>query len=612
MALVFFQGTLILGYWASRKLAPNPQARWIVAALAATGATVQTYPSASPNDLWAAASMLLPWAGVAVGLFCTTPLLQARQDDPADYGIYSWSNAGAFIGLASYPVLVEPNTELATQKWVIVGGALATALVGMRKKRGAPESAGHATAESKEWRAGWLVLPAVSSATSLATTNQLGQEVAAGPLTWTIPLGLFLATYVYAFGQKTPRGINRWVAIIGGAASIVAVTNVRMPGVIATLVASSIAMLACHLRLAQIKPADSARFYVLNGVGGLLGTASVAFLLPNLTDRLWEVPILFIGATAWAARQREASERAKGFATAAGIGTLAVALYLSAPDVNFETYRSCYSPYRVSDWSDRVIFECGNTIHGVESKEGHPFIHGYYHPDSGVGKAIRREQQRKPGIKVTVVGLGVGNLNRYARPTDRFEFIELDPLVEKIARERFRSLNATNKVTIGDGRRVLAREEAADNDIIVLDAFSGDAVPTHLLTEEAGRLYKARLKKNGTLVINVTNRHLNLLPITKSLADSLGATFYVFHQNRTETNSLNRWVVLDMDGQPPQGRAMWTDQKASIWPLLWQKGGKKSAPLNRHAPLQRSPSAPSKPSLDNSVTEHYRSEHEPA
>jgi hypothetical protein len=281
------------------------------------------------------------------------------------------------------------------------------------------------------------------------------------------------------------------------------------------------------------------------------------------------VPILLIGVTAWAARLAEEGERAKGVAAAAGIGTLAVALYLSAPDVNFEAYRSCYSPYRVSDWSDRVIFECGNTIHGVESKEGHPFIYGYYHPQSGVGQAIRREQQRESSIKVTVVGLGVGNLSRYARPGDCFEYIELDPLVEKIARERFRGLDPTNNVVIGDGRRVLARQQCQDNDIIVLDAFSGDAVPTHLLTHEAGQVYKSRLKNNGTLVINVTNRHLNLLPITKSLADSLGAKFYVVHQDRTPTNSLNRWVVLDLGKQPPQGRAIWTDQRASIWPLLW-------------------------------------------
>lgn len=570
MALVFFQATLIAGYWASRRLAPNPRARWIVSALAFTGLAIQTAPSTSPSDFWAAASMLLPWAGVAIGLFCTTPLLQARQKDPADYGIYSWSNAGAFIGLASYPILVEPYTELAAQKWVVVGGALAVALVGLRKPKAAvQEEPALNPPTGPGWHAGWLILPALSSATSLATTNQLGQEVAAGPLTWTIPLGLFLATYVYAFGQRTHRGINRYVALIGGAAAIVAVTNVRMPGVLATLVASTIAMLACHLRLAQIKPADSSRFYLLNGFGGLLGTATVAFVLPNITDRLWEVPVLLIGVTAWAARLTEATERGKGIATAFGIGALAVALYLSAPAMNFETYRSCYSPYRVSDWSDRVIFECGNTIHGVENKDGFPYIHGYYHPESGVGLAIRREQEKKPSIKVTVVGLGVGNLARYARPADCFEFIELDPLVEEIARSRFRSLSPTNKVTIGDGRRVLARESTPDNDIIVLDAFSGDAIPTHLLTQEAGFIYKTRLKKKGLLAINVTNRHLNLLPITKSLADSLGAEFYVIHQARTETNSLNRWVVLDMDSKPSQGLALWTDQKASIWPLLW-------------------------------------------
>jgi hypothetical protein len=167
----------------------------------------------------------------------------------------------------------------------------------------------------------------------------------------------------------------------------------------------------------------------------------------------------------------------------------------------------------------------GTTNHGIQflDPERSREATAYYGLRSGVAVGLHSfDRQRR--LHVGVVGLGAGTLALYGRQGDTYTFYEIDPLVVSVARSQFSFLSksfADIDTVLGDGRLSLEREEDRTFDILVVDAFSGDAVPTHLLTLEAFRLYKARLAPDGLLAVHITNKYLDLAPVVLSAAASL-------------------------------------------------------------------------------------------
>ena len=179
----------------------------------------------------------------------------------------------------------------------------------------------------------------------------------------------------------------------------------------------------------------------------------------------------------------------------------------------------------------RILF------HGA-IQHGYQFLHpdrqmwhnAYFAEESGIGVALRHHPKRTTGepLRIGLLGLGAGTLLTYGRPGDHIRIYEIDPEVEPTSREYFTYFartEATTEVVLGDGRLSLEREPDQGYDILILDAFSSDAIPMHLLTREAFAVYMRHLRPDGILAANMSNRHVDIKPVLKQLAGVLGLQF---------------------------------------------------------------------------------------
>jgi spermidine synthase len=236
----------------------------------------------------------------------------------------------------------------------------------------------------------------------------------------------------------------------------------------------------------------------------------------------------------------------------------------------------------------------GTTLHGMQAltgaEQGQPLT--YFHRSGPFGQAFTLlPQTARPG-NVAVIGLGVGTLAAYARPDQRWTFYEIDSAVERIARDQtqFNFLERCGdrcRVVIGDARLALARSAGERYDLLVLDAFSSDSIPIHLLTREALTLYLERLAPDGAILFHISNRHLALAPIVGNLAAATGLTalaqfdrtregwvrsrfesdWVVMARKREDLGSLatdSRWQAL----QPSSSVPTWTDDFSNIVSVL--------------------------------------------
>lgn len=571
--VLFYQLLVVAAYYGSRRLGRARRPRAILAGLALSG--LLTLLPQPIRAQWLAPEMrplaaLLPYAGLAAALFCTTPLLHQRQADRRDFSIYAWSNAGALAGLICYPLLGEPFTDLSTQNWVWVAGGLLVCLSGPRAGRLAPDSAAESAGPGKtRWQ--WWVLPAVSSATMLATTNQISYEAAAGPLAWAFPLALFLASYVWAFSgnRQATLGIVAGVGLAALAGSHL-VVEARSPLLLGfALLSGGAAMLACHVWLAASRDANAHGFYSASAIGGALGSALMVLVVPRVTSGPIEFPILTLGILTvagllWSGRVLRPF-LAIGAVVAIGT-TIGADLSRHANDV--ARARTLYGCWRVTRKPHTEYYTLINntTAHGAQDRQDPKIGMTYYGSETGLGRLLAERQASTNGLTLGVVGLGAGTLNRYLRPQDTITYFELDPEVERLARAWFTYLdNPRSRVKPGDGRKSLEQEKRKF-DVIILDAFNGDAIPMHLLTREAGEIYRSHLNTGGALAIHITNAHVDLSPVAAGLARAMSAG--------CEFSSVGtiRWAILRPGAPPPAGEArLWTDQRSSLLGLLKQR-----------------------------------------
>ena len=237
----------------------------------------------------------------------------------------------------------------------------------------------------------------------------------------------------------------------------------------------------------------------------------------------------------------------------------------------------------------------GTTIHGTQllgslARETTPTT--YYAPGSGIGQAMRAAPRLfGPAARIAVVGLGTGTLACYAQPGQNWRIYEIDPAIARIARTRFSYLSRClpgAEIVLGDARLNIAASPAGGRDLIALDAFSSDAVPMHLLTQEAFAAYARALSPRGLLMVHISNRFLDLEPVVAAAARRQGwhaASFnYEGHQPPRGGETGSYWIAMAKDPrtlagltaatkgwQPLRARpgfATWTDDYSSILPLL--------------------------------------------
>jgi hypothetical protein len=405
--------------------------------------------------------------------------------------------------------------------------------------------------------------------------------------------------------------------------------------------------MVCHGELARQRPQVSrlTEFYFCLSLGGVMGGVFNAMLAPPLFPDAWELPLVLTLAGLLLPRNRARrrfelgydlllpaalfifliavrmmpvphwppillgciffvifaapalmlmSFRHRPLRFALGIVVCFVepALALNSPSQKLATYRDFFGVYRVIDIDDRKarILTHGTTIHGAASlRPGEATIPGSYYsregPFGGFFGALN-SRARKP-TEVAIIGLGTGELGCYATPDQHWTFFEIDPLVERISRQFFHFMARCGnnpRVVLGDARLTLAGVRDGLYDALVIDAFSSDNVPTHLLTKEAFALYFKKLAPRGVLLFHLSNRYLNLDPVIAAVADSLGVQArrlsYRPAPGMPSWQSAGADVVavaapggdLDFLARPagwsipptPPAYAFWTDQRSDI------------------------------------------------
>lgn len=427
----------------------------------------------------------------------------------------------------------------------------------------------------------WTLLAFAASAMLLATTNQMCQEVASVPFLWVLPLGLYLVTFIICF--ENPRWYRRWfffplmfVSVFLAIGLLEEGISLPLPLQVAGYATVMFACcMTCHGELANAKPAEEnlTLFYLMVSVGGALGGIFVVIVAPRIFSAYFEFQVSLILSIAlsviamlmypgankarpvdqvdvWGARGVWFSRVCVWLAVPlaiAGIGATVNNMFqegneLGEADVLFRT-RNSYGTLHVrsyrnddgNEYSRNLIN--GRIKHGAQLSYGLesaavPIPSSYYSPTSGIGVAVDLlgDINGDGSLKFGVVGLGTGSMASWGIEGDSFKFYEINPACELVAREYFSYLSNTEahervEVVIGDARiqmeNYFARHGSEEFDLLVIDAFSSDAIPMHLLTRECFQLYCDNLSDRGILAVHVSNRYLDLETVVFNLANEI-------------------------------------------------------------------------------------------
>jgi hypothetical protein len=487
----------------------------------------------------------------------------------------------------------------------------------------------------------------------VAVTAHIATDVASAPFLWIAPLAIYLLTFVFAFAEKPTLPLRWLlvaqpicIAFLGFLFLWGPVLNWAI-ALLGHLLGFFVSAMICQTLLFRRRPppAQLTQFYVWMSVGGVLGGTFAALVAPHVFSTVAEYPLLLLLAFAVRSDVRACTRAIwlrDGILVLGIASVLALALWLLdryAPSLALKCYaaavigaaallpflqkrpivllgiasvmllvtnafppgqdivfrgRSFFGVYRVlsADNGGYRLFLHGTTTHGAERVEGPPEPLAYYYRGGALGHAIAAVQAGG-AHRVAAVGLGIGALACYAHASETWTFYEIDPLVVQIARDKslFRSFSAcapNAAVVIGDARLTL-RAAKPGYDLLIMDAFTSDSVPVHLLTREAFALYKSKLSPHGVLVFHISNRNLELADVVAASASANGLSTAVFlnrthrppianHESTSEVAVVAHnprdlsalglgagWQTLSPDTQ------VWTDDYSNILGALMQR-----------------------------------------
>lgn len=631
--LVFFQTLLLLGYgyshWLAHSLKPRTQSAIHTLLLLLSCAALPIIPGVQwkPHGESDPTLQILAVLAVTVGLpyfmlATTSPLIQtwyARTLKRVPYRLFSLSNVGSLLGLLAYPFAVEPwvTNRMQSISWSVTYGLFvvlcALSAWSSRGSQGFSESprsekplaeAGDAPPTLRD-RLLWLALSATGSMLLISVSNHICQNIASIPFLWIIPLALYLLTFILCFDSTGwyRRGLFLPFAAIAIVAMGATLTSLELKLAIPIHLAGLfILCMVCHGELSVSRP--SARhltgFFLIISAGGVLGGVSVGIAASYLLRGYYELGmVLTLAAVLVALSTRHLAKwipaLAASIAALAGYFTYDQMAADGASVIAAE--RSFYGALRVKDYGppDHVrTLQHGAIRHGaqiMEPESDRRKAASYYGPNSGFGLAMKVLQARREPLNVAVIGLGTGTTAAYGRKGDLVRFYEINPHVVELAQKHFKYLSdseAKVEVVLGDARLTMERESEPFFDLIAVDAFSGDSIPTHLLTIEALDSYFRRLKPQGVLLIHTTNRYLTLPPVIKVLAEHRKLhTGLIEHEPTEEETTMQQsdsdWVIVTQDrrfleAEPVaarvqqitgrEGVALWTDDYNNLFRIL--------------------------------------------
>ena len=637
--MLFFQVFLLAGYayahWLVRLKSTRLQAVLHIGLLATALLFLPILPKESfkPAAEGYPVVQILFICALTVGvpyllLAATSPLIQAwfsrafPKRNP--YRLYAVSNTGSLLALASFPFVFEPllSRVQTGYLWSIafaVFAVLCAAAAWLGQNHSTPvplttDSAASETPEpsaSREWL--WLALPAAASVELLAVTNKITQDIAVVPFLWVLPLALYLLTFIICFEHQRwyKRRLFVPLFIFGMLAVMYARFNEEQMSVY-EVVGAYVFMLfsccmVCHGELYRLRPEPKhlTRYYLMIAGGGAIGGFFVAVICPLIFNMYIELYLglllcaLFLLLIDRDIPAAQAKRRRYLIAALGAIGLVGISLMGKRTTDNqraIDNERNFFGVLTIweQDWSKPdghiLLMQHGTTFHGLQfqSPEKKNIPTAYYAPDSGIGLTLRnmpKQQNRRIGI----VGLGVGTIAVYGNETDIVRFYEINPEVERLARKYFTYLadsDAAVEVVLGDARLTMANEPPQRYDVLVLDAFSSDAVPTHLLTTEAMDIYLKHLADDGVLAFHISTMHLDLHSVLWKLAEHVGlrTVWIEDHEDPQQGALASDWILLSqedgfLDSKPIRSAAstakyrrkdvmLWTDDHINILEIL--------------------------------------------
>jgi hypothetical protein len=639
--MVFFQSILLAGYAYAHVLTRLPDSRWQVLVHGAVmTAGLASLPIAlQQNSVPPAEGSPIPWLIIALLLAAGMPLFVVSANAPLlqrwfaltddrlardPYFLYAASNTGSLMALGAYPLLLEPALDLDRQQVVwSVGFALFTGLVVLcgvlllKRRRGNVDSvrtgdAAPAPPRRRDY-AMWLLLAFVPSSLMLAVTQHITIDIAAVPLLWVVPLALYLLTFIAAFARWQPLGRDLWSRLL----VIVSIPAISLAAIWATfpvalalgmhLVLLFVGAMVCHGRLAATRPHPRylTGFYLAIALGGALGGIFNTLVAPQIFVAVLEYPLVI--AVVFLLRDRAALGWScsaiarwinRGLDAAFIVVTAAVIPYfITLPDLQvLEIDRTFFGVHRIAADEERywIGYFNGTTLHNISIAEHPRRPMAYYHNETGIGRLYLQMAGDARLDRVGVVGLGAGALGSRAGAGQHYSFYEIDPAVVRIARDSgfFSYLGGMPRaptIVGGDGRRSLTREPDDEFGLIVLDAFSSDSVPVHLLTTEAFDLYFEKLIPGGLLAVHATNRYLDLGLLVGGVTRDRGLVALEWvgahdvEPDYDEGILGARWLVVARDKQAlaplladptwqplavPQDAPVWTDRYSNLLAIM--------------------------------------------
>ncbi|MFT6778261.1 MAG: hypothetical protein ACJAV1_002199 [Paraglaciecola sp.] len=591
---------------------------------------------------WAVLKVLFLGLGLPYLILCAnTPLLQQwfthEINGAHPYRLYAISNIGSFLALISYPIIIEPfmSLDLQIKLWAsiywlfvfLIGWVFFIVVKKNNKNRFYnPEKVVHSKVSLVRLVL-WFMLSALGVILLVSTTNALTQNIPPVPFLWLAPLSIYLLTYVVAFSNLAIYIRNIWlpcfmllsfvalfIYFIGGQFDIITQLFIY-------LLILLCGCMICHGELNSLKPlqGNTTLFYLVLSAGGVCGSLLVSFAAKSWFDEFLEFPLaifsVLIMATAsllWNKKNKEAQYKlantdfvANRHLSKLAAGSVVVSLvwafsFLSL-NKQYQQYdiakaRNFYGILTVKDITQGKVNERrlidGTTSHGSQSltlsKLAIPM--SYYRPGTGVQMVIE-ELSGENTLQVGIIGLGVGALAAYGQPGDHYTFYELNPLVADFANQYFSYLDDAKtdvNIKLGDARVTLQNEldsgQKNEFDILVIDAFSGDLIPTHLMTREAFLLYQQHINKLGVLALHISNRHLSLLPVIMHHSRTLDMQVMLFETPGKDNEHDAQWVILTNNSrliksprliyqqttltQDQYQIVSWTDDYSSLLPIL--------------------------------------------
>lgn len=596
-------------------------------------------PGGESAPVWQIVRLLAVSVGLPYFLLASnSPLIQAwfHRAFPGQtaYRLYALSNIGSLLGLVTYPVLVEPTLTLVWQgrAWALLyavyAGLAGWGAVGALRTKpvsGAdPQPAASEQIPALRWQDTglWIGLAAAASILLLATTSHITQEIAVIPFLWVLPLTIYLLSFILAFSGERWYSRQVYLALFFVSTLLVGWALGRSESVntILQIGIYSLALLAacmvCHGELYRLRPhpARLTIFYLLVSVGGALGGIFITFAAPVLFRGYWELPFGFVFGWLlffFVTLRRPEVRRRRQFVIN-NVLLLSALLFSVVRGFQFIQadlrdslllVRGFYGVVRVKSlgeagWpSQRYALVHGLTIHGFQyTDEAKRDLPTAYYGETGGGRlALFGHPRRGQGMRVGVLGLGIGTLAAYGQPGDVYRFYEINPQVIALAegQDSYFSYLADSQahieVVLGDARLSLESELAQGHpqayDVLALDVFSSDSIPVHLLDREAFALYLQHLASGGILAVHISNRHLDLLPVVWTLADHFDlARVVIYDAGNYESVFPSLWVLLarepasldapainaraqNMDGYISNIR-LWTDDYSNLFQIL--------------------------------------------